>query len=82
MPIYEYRCDQCGKISEILIGVSSGGKMLACKYCGSNDLIKILSVSSFTVTDSGMVPGATCCGREERCNTPSCETHGVCRKDQ
>ena len=82
MPIYEYRCNQCGKISEILIGVSSGSEMLACKYCGSNDLIKILSVSSFTVTDSGRVPGTTCCGREERCNTPPCETVGACRKDQ
>jgi len=82
MPIYEYRCNKCGKISEILIGVSSGSEMLDCKYCGSNDLIKILSVSSFTVTDSGRVPGATCCGREERCNTPPCETGGACRKDQ
>ena len=82
MPFYEYRCNHCDKISEILIGVSYGSEMLVCKYCGSNDLMQILSVSSFTVTDSGMVPGATCCGREERCNTPSCETRGVCRKDQ
>ena len=82
MPLYEYRRNQCGEKSEILIGVSYGSEMRACKYCGINDLMHILSVSSFTVTDSGMVPGATCCGREERCNTPSCETRGVCRKDQ
>ena len=82
MPIYEYRCNQCGEISELLVGVSSGREILTCKYCGSSDLNKILSVSSFTVADSGRVPGATCCGRTERCDTPPCTTGDTCRRDQ
>ena len=82
MPIYEYLCNQCGEISEILVGVSSGSEIITCKYCGSNDLKKILSVSSFTFTDSGHVSGTTCCGRGERCDTPPCTNGGICRKDQ
>jgi len=82
MPIYEYRCNQCGKVSEILVGVGSDGKILTCKHCGSGDLEKILSVSSFTVTDGSRAPGTTCCGREERCDTPPCSTGGTCRRDQ
>ena len=82
MPIYEYRCNQCGEISEMLIGVSSGNEILQCKHCGSTNLKKILSVSSFAVTDSGWVPGATCCGRKERCDAPPCTTEDICRRDQ
>jgi len=41
MPIYEYRCNQCSKVSEILVGVSSDNEAFTCKHCGSNDLEKI-----------------------------------------
>jgi len=82
MPIYEYRCNHCGQISEILITGSSEDENLACKQCGSTDLEKILSVSSFTFADSGRAPGSTCCGREERCDTSPCSTAGICRRDQ
>jgi len=82
MPIYEYRCNQCGKVSEILVVVGPDNNSLACQHCGSHDLRKILSVSSFTFSDSSRAPGTTCCGREERCDTPPCTTGDICRRDQ
>lgn len=82
MPIYEYRCNQCSKVSEILVGVGSDNEVITCKHCGSSDLEKILSASSFTFSDSSRAAGATCCGREERCDTPPCTTEGICRRDQ
>ena len=72
MPIYEYKCNQCGEISEILVGAGSGSEDLTCNYCGSIDLKKIMSVSTFTSSDSRRAPGATCCGRDERCESPRC----------
>lgn len=82
MPIYEYRCSDCGKVSEILlVGVHSDDETVACKHCGSSDLTRILSVSSFTFTDSTRAPGSTCCGRDERCDSPPCTSGGVCRRD-
>jgi len=81
MPIYEYRCNQCSKVSEILVGVGSDNEVTACKHCGSSDLEKILSAASFTFSDSSRAAGATCCGREERCDTPPCTTEGICRRD-
>lgn len=81
MPIYEYGCNQCGKVSEILVGVGSDGEILTCKHCGSGDLEKILSVSSFSVTEGSRAPGTTCCGREERCDKPPCSTDAVCGRD-
>jgi len=81
MPIYEYRCIQCGKVSEILFGVGPDNDSLVCQHCGSHDLEKILSVSSFTFADSSRAPGTTCCGRDERCDSPPCSSGGACRRD-
>ncbi len=80
MPIYEYRCNDCGAISEFLVGVSSKGETLNCKQCGSPHLEKMLSVSH-SITSGKRSPGHTCCGREERCATPPCSTGGTCRHD-
>ena len=82
MSIYVYRCNQCGEVSEILVGVASDSEIVTCKHCGSNDLEIILSVSSFTFSVNSRTPGTTCCGREERCDTPLCTTGGICRRDQ
>ena len=45
MPIYEYRCNKCGAISEFLVGIGSKSKSLSCKQCGSPQLEKMISVS-------------------------------------
>ncbi len=45
MPIFEYRCKQCKKVSAIL--VRSASKKPVCKHCGSESVDKI--ISSFAV---------------------------------
>ena len=61
MPIYEYRCNHCGTISEFLVGVSSKGDTLNCKQCGGPHLEKILSVSH-SLKSGERSSGHTCCG--------------------
>lgn len=80
MPIYEYRCNDCGAISEFLVGLGSKGEGLTCKQCGGSQLEKMLSVSHSVMSEKRS-PGHTCCGREERCATPPCSTGGTCRRD-
>lgn len=80
MPIYEYRCDDCGALSEFLVGVGSKTESLNCKQCGGSRLEKVLSISHSPKSDS-RVSGHTCCGREERCSTPPCSTGNGCRRD-
>ncbi len=47
MPIYEYRCNQCGReFSELLLNLKEN-KKVRCKYCQSASLTKL--VSSFSV---------------------------------
>ncbi len=82
MPIYEYQCKSCGKISEFLVGVTQGKAEIKCKHCGSRELNKIFS-KSFISTGGNLIGsqgGQTCCGRTERCDTPPCSDGGICNR--
>jgi putative FmdB family regulatory protein len=80
MPIYEYRCEACGAVSEYLLGIGDDVQII-CRQCGSSKMDRILSASSFTLQSPTYAPGRTCCGREERCETPPCSGGGVCRRE-
>ena len=80
MPLYEYRCEACGTVSEYLIGAGDD-EVIHCKVCGGSEMNRILSASSFILQSPGRMPGRTCCGREERCETPPCGDEGTCRKE-
>ncbi len=42
MPIYEYRCDECGKRSSALLGSYSSADP-ACPHCGKTALRRLVS---------------------------------------
>ncbi len=82
MPIYEYKCRDCGEISEFLVGVGQEKIKFKCGSCGGIKLEKIFS-QSFISTGGriiGSQGGKTCCGRDERCDIPPCSDGGVCRR--
>lgn len=58
MPLYEYKCSDCGKISEHLVGVGSDTGRPSCVDCGSTKLDRLISIVSI---NRGAQP-ATCCG--------------------
>jgi putative FmdB family regulatory protein len=64
MPLFDYLCLDCGKVSEILL-VGSKEKPL-CKSCGSQQLKKLLTAhSSLSGTAQVRLPGpgdTACCG--------------------
>jgi putative FmdB family regulatory protein len=43
MPIYEYRCEDCGKISEFLIIKTRETFVPQCKRCKSKKMARVLS---------------------------------------
>ena len=77
MPIYDFKFKECGKVSEIFLRGNS--QMARCPACGSNNMEKLISASYMIKMDSPS-PGTTCCGRNERCETPPCSTEGVCHR--
>ena len=82
MPIYEYKCRDCGKVSEFLVGVGQEKAEIKCSSCGSKKLEKIFSQSVIATGGHiiGSQGGKTCCGKDERCDTPPCSDGGVCRR--
>lgn len=62
MPLYEYRCKECGAESEIL--VRSGAEQPRCPQCESDKLEKLLSVVATPTVAKGNrggdEPPATC----------------------
>lgn len=75
MPIYEYECKECGKTSEFLLRSVEAANNLHCSSCGSEKITRLMSVPGILKNDMRS-PGTTCCGREERCDTPPCSSGG------
>jgi putative FmdB family regulatory protein len=78
MPLYDFKCHECGRVSEILLSNADTQDVL-CPECGSSNLEKLIS-SSYMIKTASEAPGTTCCGRADRCDTPPCSTGDTCRR--
>ena len=81
MPIYEYRCKTCNSVAEFLVNIGED-VTISCPNCGSLEMEKVMSAVSFMSHAPEIISGKTCCGLEERCESPPCSTEGSCRKDE
>ena len=79
MPIYQYRCRQCGQVSEFLLSTLPENETQACSSCGSSNMERLISAPSLLKT-SIHSERTTCCGRTERCDTPPCSTDTGCHR--
>lgn len=67
MPLYEYRCRDCGYQFEILQRLGQGAEGLACPRCGAEQLVKQYStfasnsgeMAQRSATPAGCGPGFT-----------------------
>jgi putative FmdB family regulatory protein len=58
MPVYEYKCNDCGKQFEFLMLRESDKDELKCSKCGGTDLERLLSV--FGTGGGSSSDGASC----------------------
>jgi len=66
MPIYEYRCLECGeKFEKLVRSINNPEPEIKCPKCGGRKVEKLLS--SFGLRISGSTSGPVC---------PTCETLG------
>jgi len=71
MPIYEYKCEDCGVVNEFI--VFGDHEKRQCKSCKSSELTKLMSAhntigSSETYTEP--MSGGGCCGSPNSYGTP------------
>jgi putative FmdB family regulatory protein len=79
MPIYDFRCRECDKVSEIFLR-SANDQVVRCPDCGSENMERLIT-ASYMIKMGAPAPGTTCCGRTERCEAPPCSTGGICRRE-
>lgn len=53
MPIYEYRCEACGEISEHFLRSRSEQEPTTCKHCSAGPLERLISRSAFHLKGNG-----------------------------
>jgi putative FmdB family regulatory protein len=70
MPIYEFECEECGKVFEELV-LGSNASNVKCKYCGSQKVRKLISQVAFK--SSGKFVSASSSGCSG-CSGGSCST--------
>ena len=76
MPIYEYRCEQCGNRVAVLVRSSEAAPR--CPQCGSLLTDKVFSVPNILSGRTKQAAGHTCCEQEERCDNRPCTDGGPC----
>jgi putative FmdB family regulatory protein len=70
MPIYEYRCRQCGQITEAFIRRSEEASAQSCSHCGSGRLERVYLSTIAPVRTRSSGAGVPCCGELEGCSNP------------
>lgn len=65
MPIYEYQCNECENIFEVLTLSAKDTGQVTCTRCKSDKVEKVMSAGSFRLTSGKQIPTATSkgCGR-------------------
>jgi putative FmdB family regulatory protein len=53
MPIYEYRCERCGKTFEKRRNISEADRGIECPECASEEIERLLSAFATTGCGSG-----------------------------
>ena len=72
MPIFEYRCARCARVSEFLIGVSQEKKDIVCPHCGGTKLSRLISAGNV-----GRAAARHCAMKDFPCATGGCDA-GAC----
>ena len=77
MPIFEYKCNQCGIDFEMLVNPST---LPVCKSCGSENIEKKLSLFGFSTNTGNDTPScADSCGggfNQGTCGSGMCGCSG------
>jgi len=78
MPIYTYKCQECGETFDFLIIKKT--EEPRCPKCGAIKLEKQLTAPAGIRMGNSNQGGTTCCGRTEPCDTPPCSSDGTCKR--
>lgn len=70
MPIYDYRCTECGSTYDVFHKTREVAEDILCPSCGSPEHARLMSVPAAAVMSSGTSASAS--------SAPSCDSGGGC----
>ena len=73
MPIYEFVCQQCRGLTELLVRNTEDKIEMKCSECGSAELQRVLSSVNSVVSD-GAAASAASSVEQRSCASGSCST--------
>ncbi|RMG25200.1 MAG: zinc ribbon domain-containing protein [Methanobacteriota archaeon] len=60
MPLFEYRCKECGAKFETLVFSSHSNEPVKCENCGSEQTEKLMSTFASSGTEKSSGGGSSC----------------------
>ncbi len=78
MPIKEYQCEDCGTVSELLVGIGRNSSEEVCVSCGGAKLKPLMSAAAISIGHGGSMPAdmGSCCGSNP--SAAGCAGPGSC----
>jgi putative FmdB family regulatory protein len=70
MPIYEYRCKACGRVTEAFLRTRQEAAGVRCEHCGDSDLERVYLSPVAGVRVSEGRETVPCCGEQGGCSSP------------
>lgn len=63
MPVYEYACEKCGRVTEALRRMAEADEPIACESCGATGARRVQSVTAAAGSGGGelSLPMGGCC---------------------
>ena len=74
MPIYEFRCEDCGEEFEVLLKSRAEAEGVTCKKCGGSRVKRLMSTITPIVDSGGGAADRPRVAESHKCETGTC-TH-------
>lgn len=74
MPIYEYKCEDCGAVNDILVKNTQKMSNVVCPGCESGNITRLISAPGAVMSRGGSagIPAAPACPNRDRCGSGQC----------
>ena len=74
MPIFEFRCDKCSQIFELLAMKTNDQIEAKCPHCGGDEITRVMSAANCAVSDGGGQISQAGGVQSRSCSTGDCAT--------
>ena len=77
MPIYEFKCNKCNDVFELLMMKSDDDNIAKCPGCGSEEFERIMSSTNYAIGAGGGSAKSGVSSQSRSCGSGSCTTYTI-----